>query len=309
MNGRAGLVGILVLLGATWGLTLPLAKIAVGPGGHAFGLVVWEMVIALILLAFLIVVRGKKIDFSRRHFRLFLFIAVFGNLIPTSMWFFTAAHLPAGILAIVISLVPMFSLPIALFLRLENFQWLRLMGIVFGALAVVLLVGPETSLPDPSKVVFVLLALIGPVCYGIEGNGVAKIGLGGLDAFQALFGATVVGLVFAVPLALATGQWFPLIKPWGAPEYALLVAGILTTLAYAGYIWLLGRAGSVFAAQVSYLVTGFGVFWSIILLAEAYSGWVWFSLVLMMAGLFLVQPKMSDTLEESSGSGKTDQGY
>lgn len=299
------MAALLVLLGATWGLTMPLAKIAVGTGGYAFGLVVWQMVFSLAVLGLVLLVRCKPVTLRREHFRLFLFIALFGTLIPSTMWYFNAAHLPAGILAIVISLVPMFALPIALFLRLERFQWLRLLGLVFGALAIVLLIGPKTSLPDPSKAGYVLLALIGPICYGIEGGGVAKMGLSGLDAIQTLFGATLVGLVIAVPLALGTGQAFSLIKPWGAPEFALLASGIISTLAYAGYIWLVGRAGPVFAAQVSYLVTGFGIFWAIILLAESYSGWVWMALVLILAGLFLVQPQRKESLEAQAGLGKT----
>ena len=42
---------------------------------------------------------------------------------------------------------------------------------------------------------------------------------------------------------------------------------------------------------MSYLVTGFGVIWAIVLLGERYSGWVWGAMALMFAGLFLVQPR------------------
>ena len=54
---------------------------------------------------------------------------------------------------------------------------------------------------------------------------------------------------------------------------------------------MVARAGAVFAAQVAYLVTGFGILWAMLLLAERYSGWVWLALGLMFAGLFLVQPR------------------
>ena len=51
----------------------------------------------------------------------------------------------------------------------------------------------------------------------------------------------------------------------------MLVSGVLNVLAYSGYVWLVGRAGSVFASQIAYLVTGFGVLWSMALLGERYS--------------------------------------
>jgi drug/metabolite transporter (DMT)-like permease len=65
---------------------------------------------------------------------------------------------------------------------------------------------------------------------------------------------------------------------------------VLNALAYAGYVWLVGRAGSLFASQVAYLVTGFGVLWSMILLGERYSAWVWAAFALMLVGVALVQP-------------------
>ncbi len=93
------------------------------------------------------------------------------------------------------------------------------------------------------------------------------------------------------PAALISGQWASLNHAWGLAEWCLLGLGILHGLAYTGYVWLVGRAGPVFAAQVAYLVTGTGVLWSMVLLGETYSSWVWGALVVMMIGLFLVQPK------------------
>jgi drug/metabolite transporter (DMT)-like permease len=34
---------------------------------------------------------------------------------------------------------------------------------------------------------------------------------------------------------------------------------------------MVGRAGAVFAAQVSYLVTAFGIFWAWVIFGETYS--------------------------------------
>jgi drug/metabolite transporter (DMT)-like permease len=93
----------------------------------------------------------------------------------------------------------------------------------------------------------------------------------------------------AWPLAEATGQMlYPL--RWGPPEWAMLGAGILNTLAYSGYVWLIERAGSVFASLIAYLVTGFGVLWSKLLLGESYAPLVWVAFVVMLAGIALIQP-------------------
>ena len=44
------------------------------------------------------------------------------------------------------------------------------------------------------------------------------------------------------------------------------------------------------ASQIAYLVTGFGVLWSMVLLGERYSLWVWAAFALMLLGVALVQP-------------------
>ena len=116
------------------------------------------------------------------------------------------------------------------------------------------------------------------------------MGLAGLNPVEAIFWASLIGILISLPLTAVTGHWIDLSRAWGAAEYALLGLSVLHAFCYAGYVWLVRRAGTVFAAQVAYIVTGFGVFWSMILLDERYSGWIWGAVVLMTIGLFLVQP-------------------
>ena len=56
------------------------------------------------------------------------------------------------------------------------------------------------------------------------------------------------------------------------------------------------RAGAVFAVQVSYLVTLFGLCWAMLFLGEAYTGWVWAALLVLFSGMALVQPRPRSTL-------------
>lgn len=52
-----------------------------------------------------------------------------------------------------------------------------------------------------------------------------------------------------------------------------------------------GRAGAVFAAQASYLVTGSGVPWAMVLPGERFRSGIWLALAVMLAGIALVQPR------------------
>ena len=291
---RLILIAVLVAIGAAWGITQPFAKIAVSEGYRHFGIIFWQFVLSGLFLLAVNRVRGQGLSFAPNHLALYLIIALIGTLLPNSASYTAAIHLPSGILSIVLSLVPMISFPIAMALGMDRFSGLRFLGLVLGFSAILLIALPETSLPEPSMVWWLPMALVAPAFYAVEGNFVARYGTGGLDPVQLLLGASLVGCVLAAPLALMTGQWISPLPPYGAPDLAIVGSSIAHALAYSGYVWMVGRAGAVFAAQVSYLVTAFGILWAWLLLGETYSGWVWAAIALMFAGLFLVQPRRAE---------------
>ncbi|MEI6760653.1 MAG: DMT family transporter [Betaproteobacteria bacterium] len=291
-SGRLALVGVLLLLGIGWGSTQSLGKLAVSSGHQHFGLIFWQLVIGAVVLGTLNLLRRKSFAITRAGLRFAVVIALIGTLIPNSTFYLSVAHLPGGVMSILISTVPLLSLPLALALGMDRFSPLRLLGLCCGVLGVALIALPQTSLPSPDMVAWLPVALIGPLFYAMEGNYVAKWGTAGLDAVQAMFWASSVGALMALPLTLWSGQWISPLPPYGVPELALIASSCVHALVYAGYVWLAARAGAVFATQVAYVVTGSGVLWAMLLLGERFSGWVWAALVVMLLGLFLVQPRL-----------------
>ena len=293
MKQHANLYLALFVMGATWGVTPVLIKIAVSAGHHPFGMIVWTNLVSVIMSGVVTFGRGRKLPMSMPHLKLYLGVALLGAVIPNLLNFTAAAHLPAGIMSILIALVPMFAMPIALVMGFEKPSIIRFLGALCGAIAIVLIVGPDTGLPDSSKVVFVFVALGASLCYGGEGNFLTWFGMRTLDPVQVLFGASLLGLIIAVPLAGFTGHFIPL-DNLGAPEFAIIFASVISWGTYATYIWIIGKAGPVFASQVAYLVTGFGVIWAMLLLGERYSIWVWMAFALMLVGIALVKPHDSE---------------
>jgi len=288
---------VLVALGLIWGSTIPLTKIAVSTGHKPLGLIFWQLVFVAVALFLISLARRVRPVVTRRTLSYFLVIALLGAIVPNSFSYLAAVHLPAGILGIIIASVPIFSLGIALGLGLERPTWLRSVGVLLGLGAVVFLMAPQSSLPEPGQAVFVLAALIAPLCYGAEGNFIATRAPPNLDPVVTLLGASTTGIVIVWPLAVFTGSWVDLFKPWASPEWALLTSSLFHVVAYTGYIWLVGISGAVFASQVSYVVTVTAVFMSALILNESYSAWVWSALALMIVGLALVQPRGSERLD------------
>ncbi len=296
---------ILFLLGTGWGLTQPLSKTAVSTGHGHFGLVFWQLAIGAICLSVVGVVTRRRFPGGARALGFCLFIALIGTVIPNAASYMALVHIPAGVQSVLMSLVPMAAFPIAIALRLEGFSLRRAVGLCCGLAGVLILVLPEASLPDPDAMPWIAVTLIAVRLYAFEGNYVARWGTAGLDAVQVLWGASVIGTVVALPLALGSGQFISPLRPLGAPEWALIGSSVIHACVYTGYVWLVGRAGSVFAAQVGYPVTATGVLWAMLILSETYSPYFWAAAALILSGVFLVQPRRQDALASRAAMRET----
>ena len=136
-----------------------------------------------------------------------------------------------------------------------------------------------------------LLALVAPLFYAIEGNYLALKTPPNMDPLTTLRGASIIGLIICTPITLATDSWVDLSQVWTSVEWALFVNNLLHVITYTGYIWLVGRTGAVCASQVAYIVTLSGVFFGILIFNENHSPLVWLALGFMLMGLVLVQPR------------------
>ncbi|MFZ1815743.1 MAG: DMT family transporter [Rhizobiaceae bacterium] len=292
---------VLVICGVAWGLSVPFGKISISTGYHPLGLIFWQVILVALALLPTIVMRGRRPRTDRKALFYYLVLGLIGTLLPNSIGLYVSSKLPAGIASIILSSIPLFSVAVALSLGSEIFSLKRLCGVLMGLVAVILLVAPETSLPDPALSGVVLIGLLGPLLYAMEGNYVASFTPRGLDPVTALFGASIVTAVLCLPLVVPTGLFIDPFITWGKAEWALVAGSLLHAAAYTGYIWLLGRAGAVFSSQISYVVTLAGVGASALLLSESYSWTVWLALLSMIGGMALVQPRKADpVLAESA---------
>lgn len=293
---------VLVLTGMAWGLTMPFSKIVVASGYRHFGIIFWQQVVCATIVLLWLALRQRPLPVTRAALQRYFFIALFGTIIPNSASYIAQERLPAGLVAVCFALIPMMALPLALAVRIERPEPKRLLGIFAGMTGILLIVLPDASLPDRTAMPFVLFALSAAFCYAVEGVGLGKLGPAGLDPIQLLAGAAVTSLLFALPLSVATGSWITPGQGAFRIDLALVAVAAIHTLCYAGYVWMVGNGGPVFASQVSYVVTGSGVIWAMILLGERYSLWVWMAISVVFIGLFLVQPRPARGLPAAAPS-------
>ena len=296
----------LVVMGAGWGITQPLTKIAVSTGYGHFGLLFWQLVIGAVLMGVICTLRRVALPLNTAALRLYLILALIGAVLPNSLSYQAAVFLPAGIMALLISTVPMFAFVIALMLGNDHFRWRRLIGLAFGLIGVLMIVAPAVDLGQDIPVGWAAIYLLTALFYAFEGNYVNKWGTLGLDPFQIMLGASLAGLMIVVPMTIVTGQFIAPVWPMPAAQSALTASSTVHVFVYASYVWLVGRAGAVFAVQVSYMVTGFGLLWANIILGEAYAPTIWIALSAMFVGMYFVQPRPKVALAAVSTMGETE---
>jgi drug/metabolite transporter (DMT)-like permease len=296
MTARFNLTLILLIVGVSWGLTAPLSKIAVSTGHHYLGLLIWQIIIMILSLGLIQIFRKKKLPLNLNCFWRYVLVALLGTILPNSIMYKAYFHLQSGIMSILVSIVPMIAFLLVLVLQMEKFEIRRFLGVLFGIFAIILIVFPKLDLGYVGEVGWILLALLSPLCYAIEGVWINKIGIAKLDPIEVILGASILGFFILMPIVALNGYWITPYRVWGPAEFAITSSSLIHSIIYISYIWLIGKAGVIFASQVSYIYTASGIGFSIILLGEGYSLFVWAAVILMLMGLMMVRPSRRSSL-------------
>lgn len=282
---------ILLIMGMAWGLTFSLARIAATRGAHPLGILFWEGIVASILLTAISTARRRSISMKPKLIRLYLITGLIGVVVPGVVFFYAASRVPAGVLSISIAIVPILTFMMSAVYGLEKFALGRVAGVILGTVAIVLLVGPNESLPDPAQLPWVFLALAAAACYAALNMVLALMAPPGAGSFMLTCGMFVAASLMMAPIILATDSFVPFGWPWRALEWSLLGLGAIAAIAFSLYFYLIDHAGPVFGSMTANVVTLFGVIWGIIIFGEHNSIWIWLSLATMMVALALVAPR------------------
>lgn len=281
--------GALLAVGLGWGATQLLSKIAVGTGHGAFTLAFWQAAIGAALFTAARAATGRALPVSRRHMVFYAVCGVLGTALPHTLGYISIRHLSVGVQSLVLATVPMMTLALALMLREERFEPRRAAGLGLGLAAMLAIALPDASLPAGTEALWIVLPVIVSLSYAGENVYIARSKPAGLDPLGVMCGLSWAALAMLVVPAAIEGPLLP--GELGAAEAALAGIAVLHVLSYFGFVWLIGQAGPVFAAQVGYVVTASGVALGMAALGERHSVWVWAALALVFAGLALVSPR------------------
>ena len=287
-NPGALSIAMLFVLGLSFALILVLNRVAADNGLPFVPYVFWQSLGGCVILLVLAALLGGLPPRSWAHVRVYIVTGILNLTIPYLIFAFVAAKVPSGLLSLGLSLVPVTIYALALVFRLDRFHFVRFFGVLLGLAGVLFVLLPATSLPSREMVGWVALGFVAPLCYALNAVLVALLRPPHGDSVQFAGGLMFVGSISMLAVMAVTGEWWAFAGPFGAGHWATVAAMANNALAFYLIFELIKRAGPVFFSMVNYVATLVGIGLGIWLFADAHSLWIWAALVLIGAGLFLV---------------------
>ena len=279
------LVGLSILWGGSY-LFMKLAVLTV----PLFTIVLGRVSIAALALLIVLTISGTGIPKGRRIWLAFFGMGIFNNVIPMSLIVFSQNSISVGLASILNSITPLFTILVAhMTTNDERLTFRKLVGISFGIMGVVMLMGPE--LVDNFGVAALgewacLGAALSYACANTFGRRFVQLGT---KPMQTAFGQVVASTVILAPLVIVVDQPWTISDPGFLPVLSILALGLFcTALAYVIYFQILARSGATAIALVTFMIPPSAILMGWLALGEQISSQDFLGMSLIGVGLFSV---------------------
>lgn len=295
-------LALLVALGLAWAVRLIAIKAATAHGAAAFDVALVATAGVALLVTLVNGLRGRWPPATRRHLRFYLVAGVVGFGAPFAVELIVARHLPGLLFVLVVTSAPVWTVFIALVLRLEPAGPRRVVGVVAGFLATALVIAALPAAPDApagAAPLWIVAAFAIPVLYAAYVLFIAAAWPGAADNLQVAQGQAYVALaVFAGLAVMRGGTGGDLVALAGLPSVWLIVAAELVALVL--FFRLARGHGGSFAAQANYVAVVGGAALSVLLFGEV-PGWP----ALLGVGLLVLALRLASASSAPGGAGGT----
>ncbi|MEE9230747.1 MAG: DMT family transporter [Acidobacteriota bacterium] len=301
MNHRMLPLIYLVILGAIWGLHFSVNKIAAQSGLSYRGIAAITTTGVATALVFIAIIRRRWPAYNLTHLRFYFICAILGYVAPFFLELFSAAHLPASVLTLVVSSSPLFTVVLALAVGSDTITPRRSLGIAIGAGSASLILVPAVLGLSDVPVAWIALAFSVPLTYASYHNYVAKAWPRESDSFQVACGEALAALLILLPIYLWRGNVGEMQGALGLGHLAIGVMVVFAVIEIFLYFEIVRLAGPIFVSQANYVTVVIGVFFGMIIFGEPLSRWIILSAGLLGLALYLMAMQRSKSENPENG--------
>ena len=286
----------MLLFGAAiYSMTFSLNRIVITEGIPVFAFVFWQG-LGTALLAFVAAVATRQLpSLQHKDLRFYLLLGTFGTAVPITLLAFVAPKVPAGAIGIGLTLVPILTYGIAVLFRIDRIRLLRIAGFLFGLAAVLLVLLPDQSLPDPGMAPWLLMAFGAPLCWAFCHVFIAILRPPASQPIPLTCGVFACSAITMLPVMAVTENWWIFDATMTDGDWALIGTIVIIPIVYALTFVLIQMLGPVLFSTIGYFGTLIGLGWAALYFGEVPSPWIWAAIAILFLGLFLVNraPKPS----------------
>jgi drug/metabolite transporter (DMT)-like permease len=279
----------MVYLGLTFGLSFSIVKIILREIESPLVVLFWQSCFSSVLLFAFSVYSLNSLKDIINNIGALTILACFGVIVPNFILYLSAAHLSAGTISIILALIPFCAYIIALMLRLEQLELVRLFGVILGFAAILFLVFPGNANNKAYFNIWFLTGLLVPIFIASTNIFLSSVRFKKVKPVQMAFGMNFLSAAI-LSLMLPSNVNFWLSTHSTMLVFCVFLLSFIGSIGFIIFIKLVKNYGPVFASQVNYLITISGIMWGYIILSEVHSMRFWVSLLLIIGGLFLVRP-------------------
>ena len=274
---------LLFVLSSLWALHFSLVKL-VEADNNPFSILVPLLLILCFLFFIILKINNQTFKFTLRKSLFFIIAGIFAYVIPLYVEFLVAPKIDAGILVLIVSSVPVFTLLIVWLFRLLSINLKLILGTLSGIVGVSLIMFGNSN---NTLNIWAILALIVPLSYSFDAIFMEKFWPSKLNTFQVAFGECIASLILIIFLNFLLGAsideyafWFKLESFWWL--------SIVTFIEIALFFYILRNNGAVFINLGSYLVMPAGFIWGFIIFGEVFTVIKFVSTLFIVGSIFLI---------------------
>lgn len=292
-----------ILIGSLVAVNFAIAKFAVVNGISPLAAFYWQLLGAAGLLLIVGVMRKQPLTISTQHIRYYVVAGLLGVSGPNLMSNWVLIEVPASTFTVLVTLSPIFTFALAAIFERKQLSGQRLLGILLG-FAAVMLVTVQNIETDSASQHTLILALLVPFLLACGNVYRSKAYPAGSDALSLAIGMLLSQVIALTPVYLFSSEShipFLSLQPLDA---AIVAMAMLSALSYLLTFRLQQLTDSVGFSQVGYFVTLTGVAIGILLFDEQLSAAVITAIALLFTGLAMTNGHLSIPRWLSSGTGR-----
>ena len=281
--------GTLVILSLIWGSSYILIKKGL-TGLTPIQLGSLRVIVTTIIIAPIGYQKIKHIP--RQKMKWVALSAFVGSFFPAYLFAFAETEISSSITAVMVSLTPLFTLLISVFVFGEELLKKQVLGVLIGFTGIIVLINNELF-SSSFNILYIMFIVLAAFCYAVNAN-VLKYKLSNIPALGIVFMSFL--FMFIPAFIILCFSDFPFSDFTSDPLiiesiiYIVILAVFGTAIAKVLYIKLLAISTPVFSVSTTYLMPVVAIFWGL-LDGEEFKLTQFIGTAIILLGVYLVTKK------------------